>query len=101
MTDADSRAQPAVIYFDGQSSRRRTVELRFGDTLAIVEDGETVASWNYPDIRRADGHVGTLRVSSIGAPELARLEIRDAALAEQLTARATMLDKGDNERSST
>lgn len=101
MTEPDPRAQPAVTYFDGRSSRRRAVELEFGDTLDIVENGTAVASWKYDDIRRADGHVDTLRVSSIGAPELARLEIRDGELAKLLTARTPMLDKGHNERSST
>src|SRR5439155_9155758 len=44
------------------------------------------------DIRRADSAPGTLRLSCQSAPALARLEIRDAALAAELTSRATNLD---------
>src|SRR5689334_6698594 len=101
MTEPAPHGEPSVIYFDGRSSRRRAVALAFGDALAIVENGETLAHWNYADIRRTDGHVNALRVSSVGAPELARLEIRDPEIAKLLTARTLMLDKGHNERSST
>ena len=49
MTEPDPRAQPAVTYFDGRSSRRRAVELEFVDTLDIVENGTTVASYSNLD----------------------------------------------------
>ena len=50
--------------------------------------------WAYDDIRQADSPAGMLRVSCLSAPPLARLEIRDAALAAQLTSRCTRL--GEN-----
>ena len=49
--------------------------------------------WSYDDIRRVDSPSHTLRVSCLTAPALARLEIRDAAVAAELTARCTRLDE--------
>jgi len=82
-----------IIYFDGASSRRHAATLVFADSLEIVVDDETKARWAYADIRRADSQPGTLRVSCEGAPVLARLEIRDPAVAAELRARATNLDE--------
>lgn len=82
-----------AIYFDGTSSRRRAVSLVFADSLEIQgDDGGVLANWAYADIRRADSPAGTLRLSSLTAPALARLEIRDAALAGKLTSRCEKLD---------
>src|SRR5689334_24131073 len=44
-------------------------------------------------MRRADSAPGTLRVSCQSAPALARVEIRDPALAAELTSRAANLDE--------
>jgi Zn-dependent protease with chaperone function len=82
-----------VIYFDGMSNRRHAATLTFADALEISVDGETRARWPYADIRRADSAPGTLRLSCQGAPALARLEIRDSALAAELTSRAADLDE--------
>ena len=70
---------PAAVYFDGRSSQRRPIELRFGASLDILEDGGCVASWPYAQIRAADSPPGTLRLSCLTAAPLARLELRDAA----------------------
>src|SRR5215470_2233013 len=83
----------AVIYFDGTSSRRHAATLAFTDALEIAVDGETKARWAYADIRRADSAPGTLRVFCQSALPLARIEIRDAALAAELTSRAVHLDE--------
>jgi Zn-dependent protease with chaperone function len=82
----------AVVFFDGASNRRHATTLAFTGTLEISVDGEIKASWAYADIRRADSAPGTLRVSCQSAPALARLEIRDPAIAAELTARAADLD---------
>ena len=71
----------SVAYFDGQTSRRRLVELRFGDGLIILEDGETIAAWPFVDIRRFDAPEGTLRLGATNAADLARLDIRVPDLA--------------------
>ena len=83
----------AVVYFDGTSSRRHVATLAFADALEIAVDGETRAKWPFADIRRADSAPGTLRVSCQSAPPLARLEIRDPAIAAELTSRAADLDE--------
>jgi Zn-dependent protease with chaperone function len=97
-----SEPQPAMLpgpggvapgfYFDGTSSMRHAVVLRLGDRLEILLDDLIVAAWSYAGIRRADSAHGTLRVSCLTAPVLARLEIRDGAAAAELIARCPQLD---------
>lgn len=90
--EAPAQSARATIFFDGVSSRRRQVALTLGDALEILEEGGTPVRWVYADIRRADSPAGVLRLASTSAPPLARLEIRDAALAAQVMARCTHLD---------
>jgi Zn-dependent protease with chaperone function len=95
ISDGASQEQgTSAVYFDGTSSRRRVVRLAFADQLEIREDGAAPVRWAYADIRQADSPVGTLRVNCVSAPPLARLEIRDAALAAELTQRCLRL--GEN-----
>jgi Zn-dependent protease with chaperone function len=79
------------IFYDGTSSRRRAVQLVLNDRLEISESGTTLATWAFTDIRRAEGAAGILRLNCLGAPSLARLEVRDAALAAALTSRCPSL----------
>jgi len=83
----------SAIYFDGMSSRRRLVTLAFKDRLEIDEPQAAPVDWPYADIRRADSASGTLRLSCLTAPVLARLEIRDAAVAAELILRCARLDE--------
>lgn len=82
----------AATYFDGVSSRRRPVMLTLSDRLGIVEEGKAPLAWDFGDIRRVDGPAGVLRLGSVTAPALARLEVRDAALAAELVLRCTRID---------
>ena len=91
--EAPAQSTKPTIFFDGTSSRRRQVTLTLGDALEIAEEGGAPVRWSYADIRRADSPPGILRLSSITAPPLARLEIRDAALAADVTARCLRLDE--------
>jgi Zn-dependent protease with chaperone function len=85
-------ARAAVTFLDGTSSRRRDVTLKLAETCEVL-DGETVVgSWRYADLRRADGPTGTLRLMCTSAPLLARLEIRDPALAAEIERRSPSLD---------
>jgi Zn-dependent protease with chaperone function len=87
-------AAPApVFYFDGASSRRHAVTLGFADQLEIAAGGAELATWPYGAIRRADAPAGTLRATCLTAPALARLEIRDAAVAADLVARCPRFDE--------
>jgi Zn-dependent protease with chaperone function len=90
---ASPGAGGSAIYFDGMSSRRRLVTLAFNDGLELQEDGHTLAAWSLADIRRADSPSGALRVTCLTAPGLARLEIRDAAVAAELISRCARLDE--------
>jgi Zn-dependent protease with chaperone function len=83
----------SVIYFDGLSSRRRLVTLAFGDQLELDEPAQAPVKWSYADIRRADSPSGTLRVTCLTAPSLARLDIRDPAIAAELASRCSRLDE--------
>jgi Zn-dependent protease with chaperone function len=85
---------PSAVYFDGTSSQRRAVTLAFSDRLEINEGQATLARWPYGGIRRTDSPPGVLRVSCLGAPALARLELRDEASAAELVARCPRLDDG-------
>jgi Zn-dependent protease with chaperone function len=86
-------AAASAVYFDGLSSRRRLVTLAFEDRLELNESGATATAWSYPDIRRVDGAPGVLRLTCLTGPALARLEIRDAAVAAGLIARCPRLDE--------
>jgi len=90
-SSASYQDSPPTIYFDGTSSRRRVVALTFGDALDISEDGASLARWAYDNIRQGDSPAGTLRASCLSAPSLARLEIRDQALATELSSRCGRL----------
>jgi Zn-dependent protease with chaperone function len=90
--DGSAPARAPVTYLDGTSSRRRDVSLRLADRCEILDGEELIASWPYADIRRADGPAGTLRAMCVSAPLLARLEIRDPALAVELERRCPSLD---------
>jgi Zn-dependent protease with chaperone function len=97
--DSDTPGAPQApaggpaIYFDGKSNQRRAVTLHFADRLEIRDGDAVLAAWAYADIRRADGPAGMLRLSSLTAAALARLEIRDAAVAADLVARCATLDE--------
>ena len=84
---AQNAAPPAdTTFFDGASSRRRVVTLDLGPTLAILDDGVAIADWPYESVRRISADNGLLRLKAVGAPELARLELRDPALQARLVA---------------
>jgi predicted Zn-dependent protease len=83
-----------AIYFDGSSSRKRRVALRFASALEIVEDGIPIATWPFNDIRRADGAQEMLRLSCVSAPPLARLEIADAQIKQDIALHCASLDAG-------
>jgi Zn-dependent protease with chaperone function len=87
-----SPAGSPAIYFDGMSNARRAVTLHFADRLEIRDDERVLAAWAYGDIRRADSPVGMLRASCLTAAALARIEIRDAAVAADLVSRSIGID---------
>jgi Zn-dependent protease with chaperone function len=67
------------IFFDGKSNHRHVIELRLADTVEIVENGVCLASWPYQDVRRVDAPTSIMRLTSVNALPLTRLELRDPA----------------------
>jgi Zn-dependent protease with chaperone function len=90
--DEAAPARAAVTFLDGSSSRRRDVTLKLAETCEVLDGEDVIAKWPYADMRRADGPTGTLRLMCISAPLLARLEIRDPALAAEIERRSSSLD---------
>jgi Peptidase family M48 len=88
----DTGHKPAV-YFDGTSNRRHIVEIRFGDTLDIVEDGATVVCWPYDDLRAVDNGQRALRLKCTSSLPLARLEVFDPPIQAEIRTRARCLEK--------
>ena len=86
--------QGDAIYFDGQSNRKRKVQIHLGPALEIVEDERPVANWPYGDVRRVDAAPGSFRLMCIGAPGLARLEIYDEATRQAIESRCAALTSG-------
>jgi Zn-dependent protease with chaperone function len=93
MTDASDTTTIAAVFYDGTSNRKRSVRLRLGDALQIVEDDAIVATWPFADVRRADGQKG-LRLLCVSALPLARLEIADPDASARVAALLPQLDAG-------
>lgn len=75
-------------YFDGTGARRLSVSVEIrAEGIAILSGGAELAFWRHGDLHRADAPAGILRIGAEGAPELARLEIRDPALQDALAKR--------------
>ncbi len=81
-----SEALTGAVFFDGVSNKRRSVTVRAGIDLEIIEDGEVVARWPWADIRKADTVGEKLRLRLENGPELARLEVDDPAFAKTIDA---------------
>jgi Zn-dependent protease with chaperone function len=94
LTPNSAPLQPASagVFYDGTSSRRHVVELALTDRLEISENKTALAVWLFADIRRADSAPNLLRLSCVSAPSLARLEVRDSALAAGLISRCPHLN---------
>ncbi len=88
-----------AVFYDGNANRKRRVVLQFNTRLDIVEDGLLLASWSYADIRQVDSP-RAMRLSSVSAPALARLEIDDRAVADRIeTLCSLQAARGDKQTS--
>jgi Zn-dependent protease with chaperone function len=85
-----------AIYFDGTCSTRHDVTVEATATgLDIIGGGRRLLDeWHYAELRRQSAPDGVLRLGRNGETLLARLEIRDAALAATIEDRAVTLDRG-------
>jgi predicted Zn-dependent protease len=82
---ADTHDKLLAVFYDGTSSRKHRVELKPAERLEIIEDGVMIDAWPFDHIRLADGAMA-LRLTSISAAALARLDIDDKATAERVAA---------------
>jgi Zn-dependent protease with chaperone function len=97
-TPAAETAPPSgrAIYFDGTCSARNDVVVEAGTAgLQIFSsDRRLLDEWLYAELRRQAAPDGVLRLGRNGETLLARLEVRDAALASAIEDRAVTLDRG-------
>ena len=98
--DREPTATPrgTAIYFDGTCSARQEVDVEAAATgLRITAQkpaGRLLDEWAYAELRRMSAPDGVLRLGRCGETLLARLEIRDPALACAIEDRAETLDRG-------
>jgi Zn-dependent protease with chaperone function len=97
-TPAAESAPPRgpAIYFDGTCSTRNDVMVEAGTAGLQVfsADRHLLDEWFYAELRRQAAPDGVLRLGRHGETLLARLEVRDAALASAIEDRAVTLDRG-------
>lgn len=80
------------VYFDGQTSRRQDVHVALGPDLALLKpDGRTLLAWPLAELRELSSPPGVLRLTREGGAPLARLDIREPALADSVRAAAPNL----------
>ena len=89
-------ARGPAFYFNGVTSNRYEVIVEAATTgLRIIHDGQTLLDeWNYAELRTRSAPDGVLRLGRRGETALARVEVRDPALAAAIEARAPALDRG-------
>jgi hypothetical protein len=90
-----------AIYFDGRTSARQAVTVEATDEGLLIRsaDGILIEGWRYGELRAMAAPEHLLRLARAGNPVLARLEIRDPALAHLIDERADTLDRtGTTER---
>jgi Zn-dependent protease with chaperone function len=76
-----------ALYFDGAGAKRQAVTLEIRpEGIAILGEGRELAFWRRSDLHSADAPRGVMRIGAEGAAELARLEIREAALQDAIKA---------------
>ncbi len=85
-----------AIYFDGTCSARNDVVVEAGTAglQIFAGDRHLLDEWLYAELRRQAAPDGVLRLGRHGETLLARLEIRDTALAGAIEDRAVTLDRG-------
>jgi Zn-dependent protease with chaperone function len=100
-TPETAPASGRAIYFDGTSSARNdvVVEAAAAGLQIFGADRRLLDEWLYAELRRQASPDGVLRLGRHGETLLARLEVRDAALASAIEDRAITLDRsGAGER---
>lgn len=92
------------IFFDGVTSARRPVLVELASDGVVVRDAEErdmLARWPYGELDHLAAPEGVLRLGRVGGRPLARLEVRDPALAAAIDEASVPVDRsGVTERRS-
>jgi Zn-dependent protease with chaperone function len=90
------------IFFDGVTSARRPVLVELSSDGVVVRDAEErdmLVRWPYGELDQLAAPEGVLRLGRAGARSLARLEVRDPALAAAIDEASVPVDRsGATER---
>jgi hypothetical protein len=89
------------IFYDGVTTARHNVTVE-PDPAALrirAADGSTVAEWPYDEIEALSSSEGVLRIGRARNPVLARLEVRDAALAAAIDDLSIPVDRSGRSES--
>jgi Zn-dependent protease with chaperone function len=93
-----------AIFFDGLTSARRAVTVQLtvdGVVIRDAEERDMLARWAYDKLDHLAAPEGLLRLGCRGARSLARLEVRDPALAHAIDEASVPVDRsGATERRS-
>ncbi len=84
------------IFFDGLTSARRAVTVDLRTEAIVVRDvaeGDQFARWPYDELDQLAAPEGVLRIARSGIKQLARLEVRDPALAAAIGAASIPVDR--------
>src|ERR1700688_5280420 len=94
-THETAPASCPAIYFDGTCSARNdvVVEATTAGLQIFGADRRLLDEWLYAELRRQAAPDGVWRLGRSGETLLARLEVRDAALASAIEDRAVTLDR--------
>jgi predicted Zn-dependent protease len=90
-----------ATFYDGASARAWLVSLRFADALEIVSGDAVLARWPYEAMRRREAPPGVLRLGLTSGPDLARLDVTDLELQQQLALQCHDLDRDREGRGGT
>ena len=77
-----------------QRAQRRRGRSRHGGSAVFSSNRRLLDEWLYDELRRQAAPDGVLRLGRNGETLLARLEVRDSALASAIEDRAVTLDRG-------
>lgn len=90
------------VFFDGVTSARRPVLVELASDGVVVRDAEErdmLVRWPYGELDQLAAPAGVLRLGRSGVRSLARLEVRDAALAHAIDEASVPVDRsGMSER---
>src|SRR4051812_3539315 len=93
---SDTAIAGTAIFFDGLTSARRVVLVELTSDGVLVRDAEDrdmLGRWPYDQLDHLAAPAGVLRLGRAGAKVTARLEVREAALAQAIDEASVPVDR--------